>query len=90
VLTGFWLGDPTGRDHWEDLDLGGRIKMKLRDIRIDGANWIRLAQNRVQLAGFYQSVNKPSGSINRVLFDKLSNYQLFKEYTAPRVFYCMI
>jgi hypothetical protein len=25
VFTGFWFGDPKGRDHWEDLDVGGRI-----------------------------------------------------------------
>jgi hypothetical protein len=25
VFTGFWLGDPKGRDHWEDLGVGGRI-----------------------------------------------------------------
>jgi hypothetical protein len=32
-----------GRPRWED-----NIKMNLREIGIDGANWIRLAQNRVQ------------------------------------------
>jgi hypothetical protein len=31
------------RRSWED-----KIKMDLREIGIDGANWIRLAQNRVQ------------------------------------------
>jgi hypothetical protein len=30
------------RRRWED-----NIKMDLREIRIDGANWIRLAQDRV-------------------------------------------
>jgi hypothetical protein len=35
------LGRP--RRRWED-----NIKMDLREIRIDGANWIRLAQDRVQ------------------------------------------
>jgi hypothetical protein len=34
------LGRPRGR--WED-----NIKMDLREIGIDGANWIRLAQDRV-------------------------------------------
>jgi hypothetical protein len=23
VFTGFWLGEPKGRDHWEDLGVGG-------------------------------------------------------------------
>jgi hypothetical protein len=35
------LGRP--RHKWED-----NIEMDLRYIRIDGANWIRLAQDRVQ------------------------------------------
>jgi hypothetical protein len=32
------------RRRWED-----NIKMDLRELGIDGANWIRLAQNRFQL-----------------------------------------
>jgi hypothetical protein len=35
------LGRP--RRRWEDI-----IKMDLREIGIDGVNWIRLAQDRVQ------------------------------------------
>jgi hypothetical protein len=35
------LGKP--RRRWED-----NIKMDLREIQIDGANWIQLAQDRVQ------------------------------------------
>jgi hypothetical protein len=35
------LGRP--RRRWKD-----NIKMDLREIRIDGANWIHLAQDRVQ------------------------------------------
>jgi hypothetical protein len=27
VFTGFWLGDPKVRDHWEDLGLGRRITL---------------------------------------------------------------
>jgi hypothetical protein len=36
---------------WED-----NVKMGLREIRIDGANWIRLAQNRVQWRPFVNTV----------------------------------
>jgi hypothetical protein len=25
MFTGFWLGGPKGRDHWEDPGVGGRI-----------------------------------------------------------------
>jgi hypothetical protein len=28
VLTGFLLGGPKARDHWEDLDVGGRITLR--------------------------------------------------------------
>jgi len=28
VFTGFWLGDPKGRDHWEDLGVGWRITLR--------------------------------------------------------------
>jgi hypothetical protein len=28
VFTGFWLGDPKGRDHWEDLGVGGWITLR--------------------------------------------------------------
>jgi hypothetical protein len=28
VLTGFWLGGPKLRDHWEDLGVGGRITLR--------------------------------------------------------------
>jgi hypothetical protein len=28
VFTGFLLGSPKGRDHWEDLGVGGRITLR--------------------------------------------------------------
>jgi hypothetical protein len=31
VLTGFWLGDPKARDHWEDLGVSGRITLRWLD-----------------------------------------------------------
>jgi hypothetical protein len=27
LFTGFWLGGPKGRDHWEDLGVGERITL---------------------------------------------------------------
>jgi hypothetical protein len=44
---------PLGRPKrtWEDY-----IKMELRDIGIDEANWIRLAQDRVQWWAFVNMV----------------------------------
>jgi hypothetical protein len=39
------------RRRWED-----NIKMNLRKIEIDGANWIRLAQDRVQWRAFMNTV----------------------------------
>jgi hypothetical protein len=51
LFTGFWLGGPKGktrlgrpRSKWEE----DNIKMVLWEIGIDGANWIRLAQDRFQ------------------------------------------
>jgi hypothetical protein len=43
------LGRPTRR--WED-----NIKMHLREIGIDGANWIQLAQDAVQWRAFVNTV----------------------------------
>jgi hypothetical protein len=43
------LGRP--RRRWED-----NIKLHLREIGIDGANWIRLAQDRVQWRAFVGTV----------------------------------
>jgi hypothetical protein len=43
------LGRP--RRRWED-----NTKLDLREIGIDGANWIRLAQNRVQWRAFVSMV----------------------------------
>jgi hypothetical protein len=43
------LGRP--RHMWED-----NIKMYLREISIDGANWIQLAQGRVQWRAFVNTV----------------------------------
>jgi hypothetical protein len=51
VFTGFWLERPTRR--WEE-----NIKLDLRETEIDGANWIRLAQNRVQWRAFVSMVMK--------------------------------
>jgi hypothetical protein len=49
VFTGFWLGGPKvrtlGRPKYR---LEDNIKLDLREIGIDGANWIQLAQDRVQ------------------------------------------
>jgi hypothetical protein len=43
------LGRP--RRRWED-----NIKLDLTEIGIDGANWIRLAQDRVQWRAFVNTV----------------------------------
>jgi hypothetical protein len=60
------------RHRWED-----NIKMDIRETGIDGTNWIRLAQDRVPCS---DSIKKADYYL---IFDKLSDYQLFKEYPAP-------
>jgi hypothetical protein len=58
-LQGFGWGPegniPLGRPRrrWED-----NIKLGLRDIGIDGANWIRLAQGRIRRLAFVSTVMK--------------------------------
>jgi hypothetical protein len=56
VFMGFWFAGPKRplgrpRHRWED-----NIKMDLREIGIDGVNWIRLAQDRFQLWAFVSTV----------------------------------
>jgi hypothetical protein len=71
------LGRP--RRRWED-----NIKMDFREMRIDGANWIWLTQNRVQWRTCVNTVmNLRVPQESRLLFDKLSDNQLFKYYPAP-------
>jgi hypothetical protein len=66
------LGKP--RRRWE-----GSIKMDLSDVRIDGVNWIQLAQDRVQWWAFVRMVmNFEFRKESRIFFVKLSDYQLFK------------
>jgi hypothetical protein len=52
------LGRP--RRRWED-----NIKLDIREIVIDGANWIRLAQDRDQWRVFGEHGNEPWGSIKK-------------------------
>jgi hypothetical protein len=66
------LGRP--RHRWEN-----NIKMDLREIGINGANWIRLAQDRIQQRAFVSMVmNLQVPYKGRIFFDKLSDNQLFK------------
>jgi hypothetical protein len=57
-VYGVLVGSPEGkrplrrlRRRWED-----NIKMDLKETGIDGANWIRLAQDRVQWRAFVNTV----------------------------------
>lgn len=50
---------PEGRrDHWEDVRHKWRdnIKLDLKEIGIDGANWMQLAQHRVWWWAFLDTV----------------------------------
>jgi hypothetical protein len=59
--------------------------MVLREIGIDGANWIRLAQDRVQWWAFVSTVmNLGFHKETRLLVNMLSEYQRFKKHPAPR------
>jgi hypothetical protein len=53
--------------------------MDLREMGIDGANWIQLAQDRVQWRAFVNTVINLRVPYERsVFFDRRSNSQLFK------------
>jgi hypothetical protein len=66
------LGRP--RCRWDD-----NIKLDLREIGIDGVNWIWLAQDRVQWWAFVNTVmNLQVHKESRIFFDKLSDNQPFK------------
>jgi hypothetical protein len=71
VLVGRSEGNrPLGRrrHRWED-----NMKMDLREIGIDGANWIRLAKDRVQWRAFVSAVMKLWITKRKQdIFDKLS------------------
>jgi hypothetical protein len=50
VLTGFWLGGPKARDHWKDLDVGGRITLRWTLGRYGsmgrtGFGWLRIGSS---------------------------------------------
>jgi hypothetical protein len=71
------LGRPWRR--WEY-----KIKIDLRETGIDGTNWTRLAEARVQWRAFVNIVmNLRFHKGSRIFSDKLSDYQLLKEYGAP-------
>jgi hypothetical protein len=50
VFTGFWLGGTKARDHWEDLDVGGRITVRWTLVRYGsmgqtGFSWLRIGSS---------------------------------------------
>jgi hypothetical protein len=62
------------RRKWED-----NIKLDLRGIGTDAANWIGLAQDRVNWRAFVNTVmNLRVPYESRIFFDKLSDNQLLK------------
>jgi hypothetical protein len=80
VLVGRPKGKrPVGRPwhRWED-----DIKVNLREIGINGMNWIWLAQDSVWWWPFVNMVMN-LWIPQRKQADRLSNSQLFKEYPAP-------
>jgi hypothetical protein len=78
VLVGRLVGKrPLGRprSRWEVNNM-----MDLRERGIDGANWIWLTRDRVQWRAFVSTVmNFRFHKESRILFDKLSDYQVFKD-----------
>jgi hypothetical protein len=61
VFTGFWLGSPTRKDHWEDLGVGGRITLRRTLGRYESMGRTRFSWLG-PVAGFG---NEPSVSIRK-------------------------
>jgi hypothetical protein len=81
VFTGFWLGGPRVRDHWEDVGVCGRITLKWT--LGDRDRWGELdsaGSGSGPVAGFCEHGSEPSGSIRKqdIFFEKLSDNQLSK------------
>jgi hypothetical protein len=70
------LGRP--RHRWED-----NINLDLMGTGTNGANWIWLTQDRFWWLAFVNTVMNLWVPLIKQVFDKLSDYQLFKEYPAP-------
>jgi len=51
VSTRFWWGNPTERDHLEDLGVDGRIIVKFIFKKLAGRAWIGLIWLRVRTSG---------------------------------------
>jgi hypothetical protein len=50
VLTGFWLGSPKVRHHWEDIGVGGTITLswtlgRYGSIGLTGFCWLRIGSS---------------------------------------------
>jgi hypothetical protein len=60
------IGKPESKNHWEDLDVGGRITLswtlgRYVSMGRTGFGWLRIGP----MAGFCEHGNEPSGSIKK-------------------------
>ena len=64
VYTGFWWGDLSHRDYWEDVDVDGKIILKLTLSKCAGEAWTGLLRLRIwTVGGTCECGNEPSGSV---------------------------
>jgi len=50
AFTGFWLGGPKGRNHWEELGVSGRVTLRWalgrqESMGSTGFGWLRTGSN---------------------------------------------
>jgi hypothetical protein len=85
VFTGFWSRGPKGRAHWEDLSIGGWLTLRWTlgrwgSMGRTGFGWLRIGSVGELLWAWLWTFRFHK---ERILFDKLNNYKLFKEYPTP-------
>jgi hypothetical protein len=64
-VYGVLVGGPEIKTGRQRRRWGDNIKLDLRELEIDGANWIQLGRDRVPVTGFCGHGDEPLGSMKK-------------------------